>query len=317
MFPRRILLALAAMLAVCVVARPQETGSEPVSEGLQFGDEVTVEWVLVPVVVRSPRGSVEDLEQKDFELRVDGRPVHIESFHYDVLSPVRLVVLQDLSGSMGTERRLERSVAAVRHFLDRARPGDRFALGTFANRGLQVEVPLTDDLDALREAVGLWQAYGMTALHDAIAWVPRIGAGDGALRPAALLITDGVDNASTIAPTAAREIVRRAQIPVYTLGLSSGDPSALDAQGRKLHRYADTLDQLSSQTGGRYFPLTADDDIIAACREILAEIRHQYVLGFRTTGTESSQHAIEVRVRRSRDWEVRHRRGYTGAPPVS
>lgn len=313
---RRLLPPLLALLAATAPLRPQEAETKPQAEELGFGDEVTVQWVLVPVVVRSPRGYVDSLEQEDFELLVDGRPTTIESFHFDDRSPVRLVILQDLSGSMATQGRLRRSRTAARYFLRHARPGDRFAIGTFANRGLAVDVPLTDDLAALREAIGQWDAYGMTALHDAIAWIPRITGGDGALRPATLLITDGVDNASVIAPQEAREIVRRADIPVYTLGLVSGDPSTLDAGGEKLYRYADTLKLLSLQTGGRYFPLTVEDNVLVACGQILDEMRHQYVLGFRTGGGETSDRQITVRVERGRNWEVTHRRGYTGAPPT-
>lgn len=313
---RRLLLSLFALLAATAPLLPQETATDPQAEDLGFGDEVSVQWVLVPVVVRSPDGFVDSLTQEDFELLVDGRSAAIESFHYDDRAPVRLIFLQDLSGSMATEGKLARSREAVRYFLRHARPGDRYAIGTFANRGLMVDVPLTDDRGALREAIGLWEAYGMTALHDAIGWIPRITGGDGALRPAVVLITDGVDNASLLEAGEARAIVRRAEIPVYTLGLSSGDPYLLDASGETLHRNADTLNMLSLQTGGRYFPLTIEDDILAACAQILAEIRHQYVLGFRTGAGEAGHHEITVRVKRGRDREVTYRRGYTGTLPA-
>ena len=61
------------------------------------------------------------------------------------------------------------------------------------------------------EAVATWEAYGTTALHDAIARLPEIAGAARFPRRAALLITDGVDNASSISAAEARELVRRAE----------------------------------------------------------------------------------------------------------
>lgn len=308
-------LRLATLLIVLQLLAPIPAAAR--RQGTGFGSTVNVQWVLVPVVVRSPHGYVNDLEQDDFELLVDGRPIAIRSFDHDERAPVRLIFLQDLSGSMGTSHRLDRSARALEFFLAHARPGDRFALGTFSEGTTQVEVPLTTEVSVLRESIQSWRASGTTALHDAIAWIPKISGGEGAVRPAALLITDGVDNASAIDPNTAREIVRRAEIPVFTLGLDSGNAYLLDESGQKVYRYADALNLLSVQTGGRYFPLQYGDDILAACRNILDDIRHQYVLGFQIRGDgPAAYHVIRVRLRHSRRRQVTFRQGYRGSLPI-
>ena len=47
----------------------------------------------------------------------------------------------------------------------------------------------------------------------------------------------------------AREIVRQAQLPVYVIGLSSGNPYELTTEGKKIYRYADVLNLLAVTTG--------------------------------------------------------------------
>ena len=216
-----------------------------------FEDRVSVSYVLVPVVVRTRTGYASNLEQRDFRLLVDGRPVAIESFDRRTEAPTSLVFLQDLSGSMNDK--IDESQRAVRYFVEHALTGDEFAVATFASGRGQVEVPFTTDVTAVRDAIAEWKGYGTTALHDAVAWIPEISGEGHNSRRFAVLVTDGADNASQISPTEAREIVRSAQIPVYVLGLGAGDPYTLTRDGKKVFRYADVLNLLALTTGGRYY----------------------------------------------------------------
>jgi Ca-activated chloride channel homolog len=281
-----------------------------------FGEEVAVAWILVPVTVKRRGAAVRGLSRRDFELRVDGRPVAFADFEARGEVSWSLLFVQDLSGSMALEGRLDASQRAVVGFLDAARPGDEFALASFAGRTTTVDVPFTEDQQALRESVAQWEAWGRTALHDAVALIPRISGRSRNLKRAAVLITDGVDNASRVRAAAARELVRRAELPVYVLGFGSGDPFALSRQGEKVYRYADVLNLLAALTGGRYFALQGPAEVAAACAAIAEELRYQYVLGFETRGTgESRYRSISVAVR-GRQLEVSHRKGYHGKAPA-
>ncbi len=282
--------------------------------GSVYQDQVDVEWVLVPAVVRKGPTFVRGLEKQDFELTVDGRPVTIASFEASTDAPVSLIHLQDLSGSMALDGRLEASREALGCFLERSRPGDEFALASFAGGRIRVEVPFTADGSTLGEAMAAWRGYGTTALHDAVAWLPDVAVRDRGVRRAAVLVTDGVDNASTLSPAAARDLVRRARLPVYVLGLETGSPFKLDPDGQKLHRYADVLNLLAHQTGGRYY--SVEEEAGAVCAEIDEELRSQYVLGFATAGTgQVGYQSIRVTVP-GRKVEVLHRHGYSGRPPA-
>jgi VWFA-related protein len=309
--PRIVHLLFPGLLAV-LAAGAAAQGIEPAPPS--FTEEVSVGYVLVPLVVRSGAGYADRLDQDDFRLLVDGKAVKIDSFERRADAPASIVFLQDVSGSMEGSS-LEASRQVVRFFLDKAMQGDEFAIATFAGGGGEVDVPFTSDLGALREAVSGWKGYGTTALHDAVAWVPSISSEGHNPKRFALLVTDGMDNASRITPEQARDVVRRAQLPVYVIGLGSGSPYELTDQGEKMYRYADVLSLLAATTGGRYYAISHAGDLPRALAAILDDLRHQYVLGFPTGEGKSRQRDVKVEVK-SGDRTVLFRRGYKGPPPA-
>ncbi len=287
-----------------------------IAQDSAYQEQIEVEWVLVPAVVRKASRFVRGLEQRDFELSVDGRPVAIESFEARADAPVSLIHLQDLSGSMALGGKIETSRRVLSCFLERTRPGDELALASFAAGKIQVEVPFTSGGEALGEAMSAWRGYGTTALHDAVAWLPDVAVRQRGVRRAAVLITDGADNASVLSPAQARALVRRARLPVYVLGLSAGSPFDLDPEGRKRHRYADLLNLLAHLTGGRYYSIAGQRDADTVCAAVDEELRSQYILGF-AAGTAGSRRfrSLEVTVP-GKKVEVLHRRGYSGHLPT-
>jgi Ca-activated chloride channel family protein len=297
-------------------AQPPQGGES--APATQFsGEEVSVGYVLVPVLVRSSSGGYANrLEKKDFRLLVDGAPAPIESFEKRAEAPTSILFLLDLSGSMANGGKLDESRRAVRYFLDHALPGDEFSVATFAGGRFSVAVPFTGNFDTLRTAVDGLRAYGTTALNDAVAWMPEAGAAGKNPKRFAVLITDGIDNASTISPVEARDIVRRAELPVYVLGLEAGNPFELGTDGKKIYRYADVLNLLAHETGGRYYPLSTPDELGKALAAIVEDLHHEYVLGFATGGGQSRYRDLKVEVS-GRNRSVLFRRGYKGPPPNS
>jgi Ca-activated chloride channel family protein len=312
-------LALGALLAATAAAQAPPAPAE--SSTPSFSDEVSVAWILVPVIVRGKSGEdggyVNGLDRGDFTLTVDGRQTYFPDFEPRGEAPWSVVFLQDLSGSMGVGGRLDASRAAVDFFLDAARPGDEFSIATFAMNETSVDVPFTEDIGALRESIALWDPYGKTGLHDAVSRLPRISGDSRNVKRAAILITDGVDNASLITALEARSVVQRSELPVYVLGLESGDPYAVSTSGQEVYAYADVLNLLAHQTGGRYFSIGGPEDLKEACAEIADELRYQYVLGFETAGTGTpGYHRIAVAVKGRKVKQVTHRKGYKGLAPA-
>jgi Ca-activated chloride channel family protein len=318
LIPTLLLLALlgvpfAPVLRGAAQAQGTSPGTDP---GASFEDEVSVGYVLVPVVVRRNSGGyAKNLDEKDFKLLVDGRRVDIDSFEQRAEAPASIVFLQDLSGSMETGGKMDVSRRIVRFFLDRAQTGDEFSVATFAADRTQVEVPFTTDVSAVREEIEGWKGYGKTALHDAVAGVPRISGEGRNPKRFAVLVTDGVDNASHITPEDARRIVREAQLPVYVLGMGSGSPFEIDEEGEKIYRYADLLNLLAHETGGQYFPLRSPEDLEEALKSIEEDLRHQYVLGFPTGNGRSRFRDLKVQVA-GKNRSILFRKGYKGPPPA-
>ena len=279
---------------------------------------MSVGFVLVPVVVRSGAGFAKNLDKKDFQLRVEGKPVAIESFERRSDAPASIVLLQDLSGSMANGGKLEESREALRFFLDKALPGDELAIATFASDLFEVEVPFTQDQAALREASDRWRAYGTTALHDAVARMPQISLEGRNPKRFALLITDGVDNASHLTPEAARAVVQEAHLPTYVLGLGAGqslraEPGreedlplrgraepARGRNGRALLRRSPT-----TRTSRRRWRRSSTMSGTSTC------------WGSRPATDAARFRPLTVEVKKSRDRQtVVFRRGYKGSPPA-
>lgn len=289
-------------------------GAVPDEPAAEFADSFSVGYVLVPVVVRDGARYVQGLDRGDFVLKVDGKAAAFESFESRADAPASLVLLQDLSGSMDSGERLIWSRSAASFFLDQAAAGDEFAIATFSDGEQRIEVPFTQDLSALREAVATWRPWGKTALHDAVAHMPEVSGSGRNPKRFALLITDGVDNSSSIAPDQARELVRAAQVPVYVLGFDSGNPYSLNEEGKKVYRYADVLNLLAATSGGRYFSISSTEELNLALAAIRDDLRHQYVLGFATGDGADRFRRLEIQVPGKR--AVLFRRGYTGPPPA-
>ena len=306
-----------AWLTVVALSLTAVLAQDAPNPGGGFQEEVSVGYVLVPIVARLAKGGyATDLKPEDFRLLVNGQVVDFESFEQGDRAPVSVMFLQDLSGSMANSNKITLSRAVLDRLVMVSRPGDNWGLTSFASNRVSVDVPFTDDIGQLRESADSWHPYGTTALHDAVAWLPDLTAHVLSARRAAIVITDGVDNASQIDPYAAREKVRQAELPVYVLGLSTGDIESLDRDGEKVYRYADVLNLLSHLTGGQYFPVVNQSDAMLACNEILSEIRNQYVIGFPTSALGTpTYHQIEVQARNKKKLKLTFRQGYNGTLP--
>jgi Ca-activated chloride channel family protein len=280
-----------------------------------FSGQVSVGYVLVPVIARTNIGYADKLDIRDFNVTVDGEPISIESFDEGGTAPVTLLVLQDLSGSMANAGKLSLSRFAIERLLTGALPGDQYALASFANGHLAIDTPFTEDILEIQHSMNAWKPSGVTGLHDAVYGLPELSRTVQSARRAAIVITDGADNASEIEPKEARQKVREAELPVYVLGLSTGSPETLDQSGKKLHRYADVLNLLAHQSGGKYFWISDSNDVVRACGSIASDLRHQYVLGFSTGETgEPGYRQIEVTTGKKKV-KLSFRRGYHGRAP--
>ena len=194
-----------------------------------------------------------------------------------------LLLAIDLSGSMRTEdmelggqpvSRFEAVEAIASDFIAR-RDGDEIGLVLFGSQEFLV-TPLTYDLTAVRDqlqgaAVGL--AGTETAIGDAIAVaVKRLSALPEPAR-VLVLLTDGVNNAGSIAPEQAAAAAKAAGVRVYTIGVGATRMRVPDFFGMRLVNPSADLDEamltkIAQDTGGRFFRATDTHELAQAYRAI-------------------------------------------------
>ncbi|HEX3464860.1 MAG TPA: VWA domain-containing protein [Candidatus Elarobacter sp.] len=141
--------------------------------------------------------------------------------------PVRggaIVLCVDTSGSMRatdvSPTRADAAAAAVRAFVDGVPDGTRLAIVAFSS-GAGLVQPLTDDKDAVRDAIGrIPPPNGGTAIGDALAAAARALPRSG--RRAIVLITDGVNNLGVDPQTVAQQIGADG-IEIDTVGIGTND----------------------------------------------------------------------------------------------
>ncbi len=271
---------------------------------------------LVPItaVVRDGRGRVvRNLTREDFQVLEQGKPRPIVSFAANEQGPISVALLFDVSGSMSVAGHTEAGKEVVEHMLAAMQSGtDEMALYTF-DKTLRDEVPFTTDPNQIR--VGLEQMsapLGVTSLYDAIAQTAKTLADRPPKRRAVIVITDGVDNNSTMTPPEVSGLASASDVPVYVIAVVS----PLDHPGTDLavvtESQSDTsLSNLAYWTGGSFTRVSAPAHASLAARDLIAELRQQYLLAVESA-SEAGWYGLEVRTRK-RDWSVRARSGYFAA----
>jgi len=269
-----------AFLLATGVASPQtqEPSSTPVFRS-------SVEMVSMAAVVRNRQGRiVSSLSRDDFEVFDAGSRRPIVDLRADKSAPASVALLVDSSGSMGVGRTLEAARLAaheVLEALDASR--DEAALLTFDSRLLELQ-PFTRDFEPIRTRLEDLDAFGTTSLYDAIAQTARRIASKARARRAIVVFTDGADTSSALKPAEVSGIASSIDVPVYVFAL---DGTRTDGP----------LADLARWTGGDYFIAGERTLAAAGIRQLVDELRHQYVLAFEPAGS-SGWRRVEIRTRR-------------------
>jgi len=249
-----------------------------------------VDLVPVAAVVRDPAGRVvAGLRADDFVVVDGGVRRSILSFSEDASAAVSLAVLVDESGSMRAHAGAVRLMVAT--MLDEvdasAAPADAVALVGFDSDLREIQ-PFTTDLARVRGALDRVDAFGATAVHDAIAetarrLVPRRG------RRAVVVVSDGVDTRSRFTLAEASGIASAIDVPVYIVLV--GDRGA-----RRLREASGPLEDLARWAGGEAFDAAAPDAARTAARRIVSDVRHQYLIAFESA-PEPGWRLLEIHTR--------------------
>jgi len=302
-----VISALALILACAPLLAASQDGPQPAKPTFRSA----VDLVSVAAVVRDKRGRfARNLRKEDFVIQDGTTRREIVDFRSDENSPVRVALLFDVSGSMRLSSRLEEARQAARHLLSAMRLSDTFdeaAVYSF-DMNLQALQPFTADASAIESAIARVQPYGQTSLYDAIADTAR-GVADtkpgDRHRKAVVVFTDGLDTSSLMKPEQVAAIASAIDVPVYVVTvLSQGERDREDAREEE-----NPLSALARWTGGHLFVTSAPAHESIAARQIVDELRHQYVLAFSASAAPGWR-PLDVKTK-DRDLTVRARSGYT------
>lgn len=281
--------------------------------------------VMFSAVDRNNR-VISDIRQEEVTVLEDGRPQQIFTFKRETTLPINIAILMDLSGSQEYTFPQERTAASefLRSIIRAGK--DSASILTFQD-DVELVQGLTSRVDTLNRAfdeIQYSRRFGpsssrrqATALYDAIYVTAdevlardsnRNALSDDAVtRRAIILLTDGVDNASSRKLEEAIDRAWRSGVVIYAIGI--GDRFRFEGVRE------DVLRRVSEETGGRaYFP-HGPDDLLEDFRQIENEMRSQYLVAYAPTNMtrDGRFRRIEVRVNSRADARIIHRRGYYAA----
>jgi Ca-activated chloride channel family protein len=223
---------------------------------------------------------------------------------------IDIVLAMDISGSMLAEdfkpNRIEASKKLAVEFIE-SRPNDRIGLIVFSGESF-TQCPLTTDHDVLKNlftaiksgmvldgtAIGLGLSTAVSRLKDSEAKSKVV-----------ILLTDGVNNAGSVAPLTAAEIARTFGIRVYTIGVGTygfapypvQTPFGIQYQNLEVQIDEDVMKQIAQMTNGRYFRATSNTKLQEVYNEIdKLERTKIFVTEFRRYSEEFYPFAIAAAV---------------------
>ena len=240
------------------------------------GIKLDTKLVSVTVTVSDRYGRfVSGLSQDDFEVFDDNVKQSIEIFG-DEDAPVSMGIVYDVSGSMSDLT--SQSFTALRKFFDTSHEDDEFFVIAFNKKPQLVQDFTNSPSDILGKVVFI-KARGSTALYDAAYMAIEKARQGRHPKKALLIISDGEENSSRYSHGELQNLLKEAGVQIYAIG-------------------GGVLGQMAELTGGRAFQVWGDPtwDIF---KQIAIYLRHQYVVGFYPTDTESQAkwHKVQLRIK--------------------
>jgi len=261
----------------------------------------TAHAVDVNVTVFDGRGIVSTLGVDDFEIDDNGVRQTILAADFNRL-PVDLLLVFDISGSISTDE-LTWYQQAMRQVVSALEPQDRCEIITFNAR-----VAGAASCESLTVPTTFTRAGSdLTAFVDAmILALVTLSAPDR--RQIAIVLSDALDTASFFSEETLLEVARRTEVVVYSILPGDRVSGRAVSVGR--------LEALSLLTRGRLVR-TSHSGVPSAVIDALEEFRNSYLLYYSPTGVAiEGWHALDVRVRGGRGYQVLARKGYFGNQPA-
>jgi Ca-activated chloride channel family protein len=198
--------------------------------------------------------------------------------------------------------KLQPARAAAETFLRMGVRDDEYFLIVF-NDSPHLAQDFTTDVSKFVSPLLFARAKGSTSLYDALYLGLEKVTRAANPRKAILLITDGADNHSRYSLSNVRDFAKEHDVMIFSIGIL--DPRDVQFSGVSGRR---VLENLSDLTGGASFFPGSVDALDSICEQIGAELKNQYVLGYRSTNRTADSRWRKIRLAVQRP---------TGMPPLS
>lgn len=218
------------------------------------------------------------------------RPQDVEHNSRTNSEGIDIMLAIDVSGSMLARDFKPDRITAAREVAGNFivdRRGDRMGIVVFAGEAY-TQSPLTTDQPTLLTMLGQVESGLIedgTAIGTGLATALNRLRESEAKSKVVILLTDGVNNRTTIAPLTAAEIAKKLGVKVYTIGVGTrgmapypvqdmwGD---ISYQPMEVEIDEQTLQQIASMTGGEYFRAT-DKNTLAEVYERINQLEKSEV----------------------------------------
>jgi Ca-activated chloride channel homolog len=281
-----------------------------VSPAIPVDAHVEAELRQLYVTVTAAGSRVLDLAPEDFTILDDGAPQELVTFARGEVR-ITAVLLVDASFSM-QGRPLRFALDGAADFVRGLSAEDDAALWVFSDQLLHA-TPFTNDLGVLTAGLAGTVAAGGTALNDHLyRAVKELESRQG--RRVVVILSDGVDSDSALRMDEAAWLVRRSRSLVYWIRTAPwGEGVQRYSAWKDAERYRAEYDLLGAtvvDSGGRILDLGGVEEAGGAFRELLRELREQYVLGYQPAARHDGRwRANQVGLRRP-GLTVRTQAGY-------
>jgi len=221
--------------------------------------------------------------------------------------PVSMGLIIDNSGSMRPKRASVEAAALA--LVKDSNPDDEVFIVNF-NDDAYIDNPgnkdFLTDIKEMQEALTRIDSRGGTAMRDAIAksieWLKKAHKEKKVL----VVVTDGVDNASSISLEDLVRDARQSEVLIYSVGLLTEEEKRSASSAKR------QLNALAEATGGlTYYPKEVSEvDPIA--HQVARDIRSQYTIAYKPTNEalDGSYRKIKVTVKAPGNPVPRTRTGY-------
>lgn len=252
--------------------------------------KVEVNLVLVPVTVTDPMNRlVTGLEKENFAIFEGTQYQQIKHFSSED-EPITVGVIFDMSGSMSDK--IDKAKLAVIEFFKTANPDDEFFLIAFNDRPELIS-DFTQSIEDIQGKLVYPMAKGRTAMLDAIYLGVNKMKNAKHNKKALLIISDGGDNRSRYTDSEIKNMVKEADVQIYSIGLFETDPQTPEEKNGPY-----LLNEICDLTGGRLFRIDDVSELSDTATKIGIELRNQYVIGYRPTNAahEGKWRKIKVKL---------------------